>query len=184
MKGIKALQVIGILLCAGIAYFVYDISKDVKELRHENEILWDKLDSLQHSPALQVQSKGKATSTKPTSLLDYLVSESEKSERAAKAEEAKKKISVSASYRLEDRYVSYKVDLPEYRGNNPGVVILDVTVKNTGKVTSAKLNSASTITDEEVIEAAKKAALQTDFNCNFDAPDLQQGTITYTYAKK
>ena len=182
MKGIKVLQIFSILICACIAYYVYELSEDVKQLHQENEVLWNKLDSLQHSPALTVQSKGKSAS-KPTTLIDYLVSESEKSERAARAEEARKKIAVTASYRLEDRYVPYKVELPELRGNSEGTIVLDVTVKQVGTVVSAKLNS-STITDEDVIEAAKKAALQTDFNCNFDAPDTQQGTITYTYKKK
>ena len=42
------------------------------------------------------------------------------------------------------------------------------------------LSAASTITDEEVIEACKKAALRTDFSSNYDVT-IQRGTITYTF---
>lgn len=86
-----------------------------------------------------------------------------------------------SSYRMEDRYVSYRVKDPDVRGNAEGIVKLDITIGVLGDVKSAKLNSASTITDEEVIEACKKAALKTDFNYNSDAPKLQRGTITYTF---
>lgn len=177
------MQIVGILLCLAIGYCVYNLSEEVALLHEENAALWNKLDSLQHSPAMTSRSVGQKTS-KPATLLDYIVSESEKSQREAKAAEARRKIAVSGSYRLEDRYVPYKVNLPEDRGNSAGTVVLDATVKQVGTVITAKLNPASTITDEEVIEAAKKAALQTDFNCNFDAPEAQQGTITYTYTKK
>ena len=81
---------------------------------------------------------------------------------------------------MEDRY-SYGVDDPQELGSAEGIVKLDITISPLGQVKSAKLNTASTITDEEVIEACKKAALKTDFNLNSDAPKLQQGTITYTF---
>ena len=87
---------------------------------------------------------------------------------------------MKSSYRMEDRY-SYGVYDPEELGNAEGIVKLDITINYSGDVKSAKLNSASTITDEEVIEACKKAALKTNFNLNSDAPKLQQGTITYTF---
>lgn len=46
------------------------------------------------------------------------------------------------------------------------------------------VEAGATITDPEVIESVRKAALQTDFNTNFDAPELAEGTITYTFKKK
>lgn len=129
----------------------------------------------------------KPAPTGVVSFINELVGDAQEEYRAAKKanENAPKKavvprLKVKSSYRMEDRY-SYGVDDPQELGNAEGIVKLDITINYSGDVKSAKLNSASTITDEEVIEACKKAALQTDFNLNLDAPKLQQGTITYTF---
>lgn len=121
------------------------------------------------------------------SFINELVDDAQEEYRAAKKanQNAPKKavvprLKVKSSYRMEDRY-SYGVDDPQELGNAEGIVKLDITIDIYGQVKSAKLNSASTITDEEVIEACKKAALKTMFNLNSDAPKLQQGTITYTF---
>lgn len=121
------------------------------------------------------------------SFINELVDDAQEEYRAAKKanQNAPKKavvprLKVKSSYRMEDRY-SYGVDDPQELGNAEGIVKLDITIDIYGQVKSAKLNSASTITDEEIIEACKKAALKTDFNINLDAPKLQQGTITYTF---
>ena len=121
------------------------------------------------------------------SFINELVGDAQEEYRAAKKanENAPKKavaprLKVKSSYRMEDRY-SYGVDDPQELGSAEGIVKLDITIDIYGQVKSAKLNSASTITDEEVIEACKKAALKTMFNLNSDAPRLQQGTITYTF---
>lgn len=129
----------------------------------------------------------KPAPTGVVSFINELVGDAQEEYRAAKKanENAPKKavvprLKVKSSYRMEDRY-SYGVDNPQELGNAEGIVKLDITIDIYGQVKSAKLNSASTITDEEVIEACKKAALKTDFNLNLDAPKLQQGTITYTF---
>lgn len=129
----------------------------------------------------------KPAPTGVVSFINELVGDAQEEYRAAKKanENAPKKavvtrLKVKSSYRMEDRY-SYGVDNPQELGNAEGIVKLDITINYSGDVKSAKLNSASTITDEEVIEACKKAALKTDFNLNLDAPKLQQGTITYTF---
>lgn len=121
------------------------------------------------------------------SFINELVDDAQEEYRAAKKanQNAPKKavvprLKVKSSYRMEDRY-SYGVDDPQELGSAEGIVKLDITIDIYGQVKSAKLNSASTITDEEVIEACKKAALKTMFNLNSDAPKLQQGTITYTF---
>lgn len=121
------------------------------------------------------------------SFINELVDDAQEEYRAAKKanENAPKKavaprLKVKSSYRMEDRY-SYGVYDPEELGNAEGIVKLDITINYSGDVKSAKLNSSSTITDEDVIEACKKAALKTNFNYNSDAPKLQQGTITYTF---
>lgn len=137
-----------------------------------------------------VASKPEASKPAPTGVVSFineLVGDAQEEYRAAKKanENAPKKavvprLKVKSSYRMEDRY-SYGVDDPQELGNAEGIVKLDITIDIYGQVKSAKLNSASTITDEEVIEACKKAALKTMFNLNSDAPKLQQGTITYTF---
>lgn len=130
----------------------------------------------------------KPAPTGVVSFINELVGDAQEEYRAAKKanENAPKKavvprLKVKSSYRMEDRYVGYKVYEPQELGNAEGIVKLDITISTIGQVNSAKLNSASTITDEEVIEACKKAALKTDFNLNLDAPKLQQGTITYKF---
>lgn len=129
----------------------------------------------------------KPAPTGVVSFINELVGDAQEEYRAAKKanQNAPKKavvprLKVKSSYRMEDRY-SYGVDDPQELGNAEGIVKLDITIDIYGQVKSAKLNSASTITDEEVIEACKKAALKTMFNLNSDAPRLQQGTITYTF---
>lgn len=129
----------------------------------------------------------KPAPTGVVSFINELVGDAQEEYRAAKKanENAPKKavvprLKVKSSYRMEDRY-SYGVDDPQELGSAEGIVKLDITIDIYGQVKSAKLNSASTITDEEVIEACKKAALKTMFNLNSDAPKLQQGTITYTF---
>lgn len=143
-------------------------------------------------PAASMTSSSKSAASKPAptgvvSFINELVGDAQEEYRAAKKanENAPKKavaprLKVKSSYRMEDRY-SYGVYDPEELGNAEGIVKLDITINYSGDVKSAKLNSASTITDEEVIEACKKAALKTDFNLNLDAPKLQQGTITYKF---
>lgn len=130
----------------------------------------------------------KPAPTGVVSFINELVGDAQEEYRAAKKanQNAPKKavvpiLKVKSSYRMEDRYVSFEVYEPQELGTAEGIVKLDITISTSGQVKSAKLNSASTITDEEVIEACKKAALKTSFNYNSDAPKLQQGTIIYTF---
>lgn len=141
----------------------------------------------QETKSAAAQPDEKPAPTGVVSFINELVGDAQEEYRAAKKanENAPKKavtpkLKVKSSYRMEDRY-SYGVDDPQELGNADGIVKLDITISTLGQVKSAKLNSASTITDEEVIEACKKAALKTMFNLNSDAPKLQQGTITYTF---
>lgn len=198
----KLLQVLTLLLCLSFGYFTFKNYDDVKELRNENAFLRDTIDSLLCQPATASINEGigkpeeKSAAAQPdekpaptgvVSFINELVGDAQEEYRAAKKanENAPKKavaprLKVKSSYRMEDRY-SYGVDDPQELGSAEGIVKLDITIDIYGQVKSAKLNSASTITDEEVIEACKKAALKTMFNLNSDAPKLQQGTITYTF---
>lgn len=198
----KLLQVLTLLLCLSFGYFTFKNYDDVKELRNENAFLRDTIDSLLCQPATASIKEGvgkpekKSAAAQPdekpaptgvVSFINELVGDAQEEYRAAKKanQNAPKKavvprLKVKSSYRMEDRY-SYGVDDPQELGNAEGIVKLDITISTLGQVKSAKLNSSSTITDEEVIEACKKAALKTMFNLNSDAPRLQQGTITYTF---
>lgn len=198
----KLLQVLTLLLCLSFGYFTFKNYDDIKELRNENAFLRDTIDFLLCQPATASIKEGvgkpeeKSAAAKPdekpaptgvVSFINELVGDAQEEYRAAKKanENAPKKavvprLKVKSSYRMEDRY-SYGVYDPQELGNAEGIVKLDITIDFSGDVKSAKLNSASTITDEEVIEACKKAALKTDFNLNLDAPKLQQGTLTYTF---
>lgn len=198
----KLLQVLTLLLCLSFGYFTFKNYEDIKELRDENAFLRGSIDFLLCQPATAsikedigrpekksaaAQPDEKPAPTGVVSFINELVGDAQEEYRAAKKanEKAPKKavvprLKVKSSYRMEDRY-SYGVDDPQELGNAEGIVKLDITISTIGQVKSAKLNSASTITDEEVIEACKKAALKTMFNLNSDAPKLQQGTITYTF---
>lgn len=142
----------------------------------------------QETKSAAAQPDEKPAPTGVVSFINELVGDAQEEYRAAKKanQNAPKKaviprLKVKSSYRMEDRYVGYKVHEPQELGSAEGIVKLDITIDFSGDVKSAKLNSASTITDEEVIEACKKAALKTDFNLNLDAPKIQQGTITYEF---
>lgn len=182
----KFLQILTLLLCLCFGYFTCKTYKDVQHVKAENAILHEALDSLlvgstMTSPDAEPDPLSAASSI--SAFVDELITDAHKEYRAGKKANAKEKlgVKVKSSYRMEDRYVSFRVEDPDVHGNAEGIVKLDITISQSGDVKSAKLNSASTVTDEEVIEACKKAALKAGFNYNFDAPKLQRGTITYTF---
>lgn len=111
MKTNTVLLVLIFLLLCGTLFLSFTNFKQVQLLRQENTCLWMKLDSVQQvcnkKAAKQASAAPKSTST-GSAFLDFLISEGEKSEKAEK-ERARQKVTVSSKYRLEDRYVSYKV---------------------------------------------------------------------------
>lgn len=165
---------------------------DKTEKKSDKKVAADKSEKKSIAKPAASKSSASKPDEKPAptgvvSFINELVGDAQEEYRAAKKanENAPKKavvpiLKVKSSYRMEDRY-SYGVYDPQELGNAEGIVKLDITIDIYGQVKSAKLNSASTITDEEVIEACKKAALKTRFNLNSDAHRLQQGTITYTF---
>lgn len=141
-------------------FLSYTNFQQLQLLRQENTNLWIKLDSVQRisskKPVTQEAASAEKKST-GSAFLDFLIELDEESQREAAAR-AKQKVVVSTKYRLEDRYVSYKVQEPELVGDQPGEIVLNILVDYSGDVKSAKLQSATGITNEEVIEACKKAA--------------------------
>ncbi len=107
-----------------------------------------------------------------------------KTSAASCSSSAKGRISVSAKVKVEDRYVSGTTYLPKITTGPTGVVVVGITISHSGSVTSARIKSESTITDEDVLDACKDAALRTSFNVNIDVSNKHPATIIYTFAAK
>jgi len=74
---------------------------------------------------------------------------------------------------------------PTYGVQNSGIVVVEIWVDRDGVVTKAIPGAeGTTVTDKELWNAARSAALKTHFNQNIEAPGLQQGTITYIFKLK
>jgi TonB family protein len=188
MKGNTVLLVIIAILLSAILYLSYTNFQQIQVLRQENTNLWEKIDSVQQICSKKPVKQSSAHVAKPATtgsvFLDYLIQLGEEERREKERTRAKEKINVTSKYRLEDRYVLSEVREPELKGSEVGEVVLNILVDYSGDVKSAKLQSATGITDEEVIEACKKAALKTSFNYNSDHRDDKAGTITYTFSSK
>jgi len=66
--------------------------------------------------------------------------------------------------------------------NTEGKVVVEVTVDQNGNVISARSGvRGSTISDAQLLDVAKKAALKAKFNVDKDAPAIQKGEITYFF---
>ena len=70
--------------------------------------------------------------------------------------------------------------LPKVTTGPAGVVVINVTMDRVGIVGSVSVNPNSTITDEEILDQCKEAALKTSFAYNPDTHNKSTGTIIYT----
>jgi hypothetical protein len=71
---------------------------------------------------------------------------------------------------------------PDFSKQREGIVVVEITVDRSGKVINATPGvKGSTIVDNTLYSAAKKAALESKFNLKDDAPDLQVGKIVYHF---
>lgn len=85
------------------------------------------------------------------------------------------------SYSLSGR-TPQSLPKPEYKYQVEGIVVVEVTVDRNGKVTKATPGvKGSTTLDENLLKAARKAAIAARFDKNPDAPAFQKGTITYHF---
>jgi TonB family protein len=74
---------------------------------------------------------------------------------------------------------------PEYKLQVEGIVVVEITVDRTGKVTAANPGvKGSTTLDENLLRVARAAALLARFDAKPDAQILQRGTITYHFILK
>jgi TonB family protein len=85
------------------------------------------------------------------------------------------------SYSLAGR-VPQSFPAPEYKQQVEGSVVVEVTVDKEGKVTQAIPGvKGSTTLDDNLLEAARRAAMKASFDRKPDAPAFQKGTITYKF---
>ena len=178
-----------VLSILSVAYIFPIFMILINSLKQENANLYAKIDSvLEISRELSPQQP-MATETLPSpkgigsAILDFLMTLGD-DDNANNSN--KKRIIVDTKYRIEDRYVRYDIEKPELKGDEVGNVVISILVNRSGYVNSAKLKSATGITNEEVIEACKKAALKTEFNYDTDADydEKKRGTITYIFSEK
>ena len=74
---------------------------------------------------------------------------------------------------------------PVYNVQESGTVVVTIWVDNYGNVVKAVPGGdGTTVTDKTLWAAARKAAMETHFNMNADAPAMQEGTITYIFNLK
>lgn len=72
--------------------------------------------------------------------------------------------------------------LANYPGQEEGIVVVNITVDKYGNVTQATAGArGSTTMNQQLLEAARKAALQAKFNADNNAAAYQTGTITYRF---
>jgi TonB family protein len=88
----------------------------------------------------------------------------------------------TVTHNLSGRSVVGGFPLPAYNSQNQGIVVVEVTVNQDGKVTTASaIGKGSTVQDSKLWKAATEAALKAKFNVKKDAPISQRGTISYVF---
>jgi TonB family protein len=86
------------------------------------------------------------------------------------------------SYTLNGRIVEQASPKPEYNNQAEGIVVVEITVDKEGNVIKAIAGGkGSTTLDNELLDAARRAALKAKFNRKPDAPPVQKGTIRYRF---
>lgn len=82
---------------------------------------------------------------------------------------------------LKGRKTVGTIPRPAYKVQESGTVVMDIRVDKSGKVVSAVVGDGTTTYNKELVNAARKAAMETHFNTDGKAPALQEGTITYIF---
>lgn len=80
------------------------------------------------------------------------------------------------------RSVIGSLPIPDYDITESGKVVVWIKVNRSGSVIEARAGmEGTTLNSKEAWEAAKEAAMNTQFNRKADAPEYQTGTITYVF---
>ncbi len=73
---------------------------------------------------------------------------------------------------------------PAYTSEDQGRVVVTIWVDRTGRVTKANAGAkGTTVSDMQLRNLAKEAAMRAKFNPDPNAPEVQKGTITYNFIK-
>ncbi|MDD4144426.1 MAG: hypothetical protein PHN68_07315, partial [Prolixibacteraceae bacterium] len=83
-------------------------------------------------------------------------------------------------YYLENRY-HVSLPIPVYLAQGGGKVIIDIEVNREGKVVRATPRNNPSVRDDKIFLYATAAASRTVFNKDESAPEIQRGTIHYTF---
>ena len=90
-----------------------------------------------------------------------------------------------ANAHLKGRSVVGSLPKPVYGIQAEGIVVVQIKVDQYGNVTEAIPGAeGTTVTNKELWNAARNAAMKAHFNMKADAPALQTGTITYIFKLK
>ncbi|MBR4157114.1 MAG: energy transducer TonB [Bacteroidales bacterium] len=70
---------------------------------------------------------------------------------------------------------------PSKEFSEQGTIVVDIKVDRDGRVVEASIGKGTDIVDSSMRESALRAAKNSIFNKDENAPEIQSGTITYTY---
>lgn len=93
---------------------------------------------------------------------------------------AKGRVTVSYSFVNPVRTAQY-LDIPAYRCENGGEVIVSVTINRNGDVVAAAVDKQQSAPDECMWETALDATRKSRFNIDSSAPERQTGRISYIF---
>lgn len=102
-------------------------------------------------------------------------------EQAAGATDQRVKGRVTVSYAFSDPVRTHRancLEIPAYRCEGGGEVVVEVALDRSGDVVTARVSSGG---DDCMRETALRAARNSRFNINGTAPQKQTGTITYIF---
>ncbi len=83
-------------------------------------------------------------------------------------------------YYLENRYHT-RLPIPVYLAESGGIITINIWVDKRGKVKNAEVQAGHKNKDMMLVAYALQAAKKTYFNRDNQSPELQKGTITYTF---
>ena len=76
------------------------------------------------------------------------------------------------------------ISSPSKEFSEEGTIVIDIKVDREGRVVETTIAKGTTIVDNSMRESALRAAKNSIFNKDENAPEIQSGTITYKYIKR
>ena len=143
---------------------------------------------VEEEPKLDPRAAFPGMSNKPSSATTpHSASEASEGFKAGQADGNTRegKTEGTANAKLQGRSVIGSLPKPSYGIQAEGTVVVQIKVDQYGNVTEAIPGAeGTTVTNKELWNAARNAAMKTTFNMKADAPALQTGTITYIFKLK